>query len=104
VATEHPTGTGGRADALVRGEDGSLHLYEIKPAPTAREAVRQAMGQLLEYGYRRGGLRPQTLHVVSDARLDDLTREYLQMLEERFSLKLAYMNVSSRSEGSDSDE
>ncbi len=104
MATEHSTGTGGRADALVRQTNGSLHLYEIKPALTAREAVRQAVGQLLEYGYRRGGLQPDSLHVVSDAQLDEVTREYLDMVEARFRLKLNYMQVASGSEGKISDE
>ena len=95
VGTERPTGTGGRADALVCRPDGRYELYEIKPAASAADAVRQAMGQLLEYGYRRGGLDPIALHVVSDAAMDDVTLEYLQSLEVRFGLKLDYMQVSS---------
>jgi hypothetical protein len=98
VATEHPTGTGGRADALVQHDDGSRELYEIKPASSAREAVRQALGQLLEYAYRRDGLQPAALHVVSDAPMDDVTLEYLQTLETRFDLKLGYMQVAGRSD------
>ena len=95
VGTERPTGTGGRADALVCRPDGRYELYEIKPAASAADAVRQAMGQLLEYAYRRGGLDPIALHVVSDAAMDDVTLEYLQSLEVRFGLKLDYMQVSS---------
>lgn len=95
VATEHPTGTGCRADALLEHEDGSRELYEIKPADSAREAVRQALGQLLEYAYRRNGLQPSALHVVSDAPMDDVTGEYLDTLEARFGLKLGYLHVAS---------
>lgn len=95
VATEHPTGTGGRADALVQRPDGARELYEIKPASSAREAVRQALGQLLEYAYRRNGLKPVALHVVSDAPMDEVTQEYLQSLESRFGLKLGYMQIDS---------
>ncbi|BCL76514.1 hypothetical protein JHS3_22500 [Jeongeupia sp. HS-3] len=94
VATEHATGTGGRADALVLRCDGHYDLYEIKPAATAAEAVRQAMGQLLEYGYRRGGLNPASLYVVSDAPLDEVTQEYLQKLHTLFGLKLEYLQVT----------
>lgn len=95
VGTEHPTGTGGRADALVEHADGSRELYEIKPAMTAREAVRQAIGQLLEYAWRRHGLQPAALHVVSDAPLDEVTGEYLRNLEARFGLCFGYMQVDS---------
>jgi hypothetical protein len=101
VATEHATGTGGRADALVQHNDGSRELFEIKPAATAREAVRQALGQLLEYAYRRGGLMPAGLHVVSDAPLDEVTREYLQSLETRFGLKLTYLQVELEADEAD---
>lgn len=95
VATEHPTGTGGRADAMVQHPDGSRELYEIKPADSAREAVRQALGQLLEYAYRRNGLEPAALHVVSDAPMDKVTKEYLQCLEDRFGLRFGYMQIAS---------
>lgn len=94
VASEHPTGTGGRADALVRREDGRYELYEIKPAATAADAVRQAMGQLLEYAYRRGGLEPAALHVVSDAALDERTATYLSRLQSEFGLPIGYLQVS----------
>jgi hypothetical protein len=93
VATEHTTGTGGRADALVEHADGSRELYEIKPAASAREAVREAVGQLLEYAYRRNGLDPAALHIVSDAPADPVTAEYLQKLEKRFGLRFHYLQV-----------
>lgn len=93
VGTEHATGTGGFADALVQHKDGSRELYEIKPAGSAREAVRQALGQLLEYAYRRNGLQPKAMHVVSDAPMDAVTGEYLRTLESRFGLKLMYLQI-----------
>ena len=104
VATEHPTGTGGFADALVQHGDGSRELYEIKPAGSAREAVRQALGQLLEYAYRRNGLQPKALHVVSDAPMDAVTGEYLEALEVRFGLRFGYMQVESGKSGETTDE
>ncbi|MEY2170550.1 MULTISPECIES: hypothetical protein [unclassified Rhodanobacter] len=94
VGTERPTGTGGRADALVRLPDGSFELYEIKPAATAADAVRQAMGQLLEYAYRRGGLQPVSLYVVSDAPLDEITTEFLSRLRSEFALPIEYLQIA----------
>ncbi|HDS1674820.1 TPA: hypothetical protein ACKQCJ_000800 [Stenotrophomonas maltophilia] len=94
VATEHPTGTGGSADALVLRQDGQFVLYEIKPARTASDAVRQAMGQLLEYSYRGNGLEAAALVVVSNAHLDRVTEEYLDRLRSQFSLPLEYMQVA----------
>lgn len=99
TAGEHATGTGGRADILVKRNDGRYDLYEIKPAAHAAEAVRQALGQLLEYGYWPGGLDPASLYVVSDAPLDSSTEEYLKTLEQRFGLKLNYLHVDISGDG-----
>jgi len=94
VGTEQATGTGGRADALVRLSADHCELYEIKPAATAADAVRQAMGQLLEYAYRPGGLQPMSLYVVSDAPLDDITAEFLSRLKSAFALPIEYLQVT----------
>ncbi len=94
VASEHPTGTGGSADVLVLKPDGQFALYEIKPARTASDAVRQALGQLLEYSYRGNGLEAAELVVVSNAPLDTVTAEYVDRLRARFSLPLEYMQVA----------
>lgn len=90
VATEHPTGTGGFADVLVKREDGRYDLYEIKPADSAGEAIRQALGQLLEYAYWPGGLDPVSMTVVSDASLDDEAKRYLSDIKEKFNLTVGY--------------
>jgi len=41
-------------------------LYEVKVADTTSQVVRKAMGQLLEYGFREGGLKPEKLFVVEE--------------------------------------
>lgn len=93
MKTELPTGTGGFADAVVRRSDSQFDLYEIKVAATAADAVRQAMGQLLEYAYRRGGLEPARLFVVAEPLLDEVTEAFLQRMKEEFGLNLAYFRI-----------
>ncbi len=93
VRTEQPTGTGGFADAVVRRTDGRLDLYEIKVATHAANAVREAMGQLLEYAYRKRGLEPASLYVVSEPALDPITAEFLIRMNTEFGLKLDYLQV-----------
>jgi hypothetical protein len=68
-------------------------LYEIKIADTASAVVRQAMGQLLEYGYRVGGLEPKTIFAVGEPVLDELTDCFLERLRSEFSLPIYYMQV-----------
>jgi len=94
VRTEHPTGTGGYADAVVRLPDGRCHLYEIKIADTCAQVVRLAMGQLLEYGFRTGGLEPVKIVVVGEPPLDNVTRTFLGRLCHEFKLPIEYMQVT----------
>lgn len=93
VWTEYPTGTGGFADAYVRRPDGHCNLYEIKVADTASQIVRQAMGQLLEYSYRAGGLEPVQLVAVGEPALDDVTQAFLERLRADFRLDIAYLQI-----------
>lgn len=93
VWTEYPTGTGGYADAIVRHLDDRCQLYEIKIADTVAEVVRQAMGQLLEYGFRAGGLEPVKLFVVGELALEDVTRRFLDRLRAEFKLNIDYLQV-----------
>jgi hypothetical protein len=93
VWTERPTGTGGFADAVARRPDGRWQLYEIKIATTASAVVREAMGQLLEYSYRAGGLEPVKLVAVGEPPLDDTTRRFLARLRTGFNLDIDYLQL-----------
>jgi hypothetical protein len=93
VWTEYPTGTGGFADAIARQPNGTCHLYEIKIATTAAEVVRQAMGQLLEYGFRAKGLEPTKLFAVGEPPLDDVTRCFLGRLGAEFNMPIHYFHI-----------
>lgn len=92
--TEYPTGTGGYADAIARRPDGKRELYEIKIAATAAEVVRQAMGQLLEYGFRIGGLEPARLIVVGEPGLDTHTSRFLMRLRSEFKMEIDYLQMA----------
>jgi hypothetical protein len=93
VWTEYPTGTGGYADAIVRPTKKSCHLYEIKIASSSAEVVRQAMGQLLEYSFRTGGLEPTKLFVVGEPGLDEVTGRFIARLQAEFKLNIEYLQI-----------
>lgn len=93
VFTEFPTGTGGYADAVVRFPDGQSFVYELKIASTASLVVRQAMGQLLDYGYRGEGLKPKGLFAVGEPILDAGMQIYLERLRSQFGLNIQYRQV-----------
>jgi hypothetical protein len=104
VGSEQATGNDGKADVLVKLPHGRWGIYEIKPAESARMAVREAIGQLLEYGYRRGAYGDVSLHIVSDAPLDPVTEDYLDTLKQQFDLSFEYLQVSSDLEESTGED
>ena len=81
VAEELPV-VGGRVDMVVHQGD-TLTLYEIKTANTAFACVKEAMGQLLSYGFVGGLSQHYTitaLVVVGEAEVDAQAREFLDQI------------------------
>ena len=92
VASEHRDGVGGRIDLVAqRGDD--LEFYEIKIGGSARSCIRQALGQLMEYGFWPGAAHPAKLFVVGEPSLDREAEEYLQSLREEFKIPIYYRQV-----------
>lgn len=91
VSTEQPSGVGTRIDIVVRQTD-KYWFYEIKTARSPRVCIREAVGQLLEYGYWPRGQSPvaSRLVVVGESPLDADGAEYLHRLTNRFGLPLEY--------------
>lgn len=93
VGFEQPSGSGGWIDAVVKLPTGQVWLYEIKVAPTAASAIREAIGQLLEYGFRGSAWKPERLIVVAEPKLDSDSESYLKRLGEKFLLPLEYLQL-----------
>jgi hypothetical protein len=75
---------------LTLKESGGTTYFEIKIAPTAKSCIRQALGQLLEYGMYPAQRRAKKLVVVGDgnATPDDLA--YLGFLRKTYGLPIYY--------------
>ena len=92
MEVEYSDGADGRVDLIAqRGVD--LEFYEIKTAPSARLCIRQALGQLMEYGFWPGAARPAKLFVVGEPPLDGKAEDYLQSLREEFKIPIYYRQV-----------
>jgi len=61
-------------------------FYEIKTALTPRACLREAIGQLLEYGFWPTTQEPSRFIVVGEGLIDEDGQEYLRRLKKRFSL------------------
>lgn len=89
VRTEQPSGVGTLIDIVVKMKD-EYWFYEIKTALTPRACLREAIGQLLEYGFWPGAQEPARFIVVGECPLDEDGKEYLSRLRKRFSLPIEY--------------
>ena len=93
LGAEIPSGNGGRIDLVSCSSTGKYDFYEIKPALLARHAIREALPQLLEYAYRRGGMEAQRLVIVSQAVLDSDSHDFLAALRSK-GLPIHYHQIS----------
>ncbi len=69
-------------------------FYEIKTALTPRACLREAIGQLLEYGFWPGAQEPARFIVVGESPIDGDAQEYLRRLRKRFSLPIEYEAIA----------
>lgn len=93
VGTEIPLRTG-VIDAVLMIND-HYHIYEIKTALSARACIREALAQLLEYSYWPGNQEAKKLVIVGEPCLDDDTAQFLNVMRNRFSLPLSYLQYDS---------
>jgi hypothetical protein len=92
LGDEIPSGSGGRIDLVCLLPSGEHDFYEIKPSTLARHAIREALPQLLEYAYRQGGHEAHRLIIVSQAKLDSISSDFLKKLREK-GLPIYYEQV-----------
>jgi hypothetical protein len=93
VRTGHLLGYGGIVDVALKVGHG-LTFYEIKAAPSARSAIREALGQLLEYSFWPDCLRSENLVVVSEHPVTDQILAYMQRLRSHGLGFLSYCCIS----------
>lgn len=73
--------------------NGRLVLVEVKTDSSPRYAVREALGQLLEYDYRRerNGEKATELVVVGPCEADKRDRAYFEHLQKKWKLPFKYV-------------
>ncbi|MDD2018896.1 hypothetical protein [Pseudomonas putida] len=91
VASEHDTGCGTKIDIVVRDKE-SCTFYELKTANTAKQSIREALTQLLEYAYYPDGERAKKLVIISPAELTKDARLYLKNIRSLFKIPVFYQS------------
>ena len=82
----------GFADLKVR-DNGLVHVFEVKSHPLPRKAIRNAIGQLLEYAFacKANGEKVGSLIVAAPGEIDGQDLEYLKHLQADRALPLHYL-------------
>jgi hypothetical protein len=93
VYSEWEVSPSGRVDIAVDTKD-ELLFCEIKVAPHVRAAVREAVGQLLEYSHWPTESRADKWWVVSEAKPSAKDAAYLKILRTRYGLPLFYRPIN----------
>lgn len=93
VAQEADNGLSKRIDICKRASDGIV-LYEIKAYNSLTDTIREAVGQLFEYGFFPNPISNlKEMIIVSQIPIDELNKEYLNIIRQKTSLNLFYQSV-----------
>ncbi|HLO97167.1 MAG TPA: hypothetical protein VK171_01120 [Fimbriimonas sp.] len=92
------TGNSGAIDLVIRKANGDDVFYEVKTYVSARMCIREAVGQLMEYSYYPDCALASELIIVSQAPLGDGDRQYIKLLNKKFSIPVSYMQFDHENE------
>ncbi len=70
-----------------------VHLFEVKADPQPRRAIREALGQLLQYAFARlcKGEKVGLLVIAAPGELDASARDYVEHLQTSRALPIHYL-------------
>ncbi len=89
VGTENDLGYQTKVDIVVKTKN-SFIFYEIKTSQTAKAAIREAIGQIIEYAYWPDQKNAEKLVIVAPPSATDETKIYITRLRKKFNLPIFY--------------
>lgn len=92
VAAEQYIGLN-RIDVVVKNNQ-EYYFYEVKTANTARDCIRDAFGQLLDYCYYPKRRNAAKIFVVGESAPDSDSKAYLNFTKSEFNIPIDYVRVS----------
>lgn len=92
VAAEQYIGLN-RIDVVVKNNQ-EYYFYEVKTANTARDCIRDALGQLLDYCYYPKRRNAAKIFVVGESAPDSDSKAYLNFIKSEFNIPIDYVRVS----------
>jgi hypothetical protein len=89
VGTENDLGYQTKVDVVVKDHSNYV-FYEIKTSQTAKAAIREAIGQILEYAFWPNKNRAKKLVIIAPPAPTEDAKVYIQKLRKEFGLPLFY--------------
>ena len=87
VGTENELGYQTKVDIVVKLND-SFTFYEIKTASTVKAAIREAMGQILEYAYWPDRIHANKLIIISTQKATSDCKTYIKRFRKVHNIPL----------------
>ncbi len=84
---------GNRID-LVLNINSKYTFYEIKTGNSAKQCIREAIGQILEYTYYDGEKYADKIVIAGEYEIDLKTKQYLNFLKIEFNLPIEYYKIN----------
>lgn len=72
---------------------GEMHFFEIK-THSAKENIREALGQILEYAHYPAANRAKKLYIVGEIKPDKDDKDYLKQLRKLYNIPIWYRYYS----------
>lgn len=91
VGLENPI-NGKKIDLVLKTKD-FFTFYEIKTANSAKQCIREAFGQILEYTYFEGKKYADKIVIAGEYPIDKKTKNYLKFLNSEFDLPISYHQI-----------
>ena len=89
VGTENDLGYQTKVDIVVKMKTG-FTFYEIKTSQTAKAAIREAIGQIIEYAYWPDKTHAERLVIIAPPSPSEDAKIYLARLRDKFMLPIYY--------------
>lgn len=81
-----------RIDVVAKNNQ-EYYFYEVKVANSARDCIRDAFGQLLDYCFYPNTQNASKIFVVGEYELDSATEEYLDFINKKFNIPIGYLHI-----------
>ncbi len=81
-----------RIDVVVKDKQ-DFYFYEVKTGNTARDCIRDAFGQLMDYCYFPNIQKAKKIFIVGESKPDVQTNQYIEFLQQKLKLPIDYITV-----------